>query len=60
MDLSNIKKEILKNHENDLLEQIQINSIIASKKHKFLVWGTIFLILSIFLIIVSILLYIFI
>ncbi len=58
MEINNIEKK-LKNGENDLLEQIKINSIIASKKHKILIWGILFLILSIFSIIIFILFYIF-
>lgn len=61
MKVKNIKKGILKNQENyHLSEQIKINSIIASKKHKILVLGIIFLLLSIFSIVISVLLYIFI
>ena len=55
-----IKEGILKNQENYIIEQIQINSIIATKKHKTLVLGIMFLILSIISIIVSLLLYMFI
>ncbi len=58
MEINNIE-EILKNEESDLLEQIKINSIIASKKHKNLIWGILFLLLSIFSIIIFILFYMF-
>ncbi len=62
MKISNIKKEVLKNKETclRLSEQIKINSIIATKKHKLLNWGILFLILSIFSIIISVLFYMFI
>ncbi|WP_338979140.1 Pycsar system effector family protein [Spiroplasma endosymbiont of Panzeria rudis] len=59
MKPDSIREGILQNKENYLSEQIQINSIIACKKHKMLVLGILFLILSIFSIIISVSLYIF-
>lgn len=56
----NIKKQLLENQEIDLLERIQINSIIASKKHKMIFFGIIFLSLSLISLVVSIFLYVFI
>ncbi len=58
MKPSIIKKTISENQETYLSEQIQINSKIATKKHKMLVCGIIFLILSVVTLIICILFHI--
>lgn len=60
MEVKNIKAEMLQNQENYLSEQIKINSKIATKKHKMLVYGIVFLIFSVLSIVISIVLYMFI
>ncbi len=60
MEVKNIKEEMLQNQENYLSEQIKINSKIATKKHKMLVYGIVFLIFSVLSIVISIVLYMFI
>ncbi|WDA54484.1 MAG: hypothetical protein PPFGHCPK_00931 [Spiroplasma endosymbiont of Drosophila atripex] len=60
MKPDSIKEIILQDQETDLLKRIQINSIIACKKHKMLVLGILFLILSTLSIVTSLLLYMFI
>ncbi|WP_339046050.1 Pycsar system effector family protein [Spiroplasma endosymbiont of Colias croceus] len=60
MKRDSIKEIILQDQETDLLKRIQINSIIACKKHKMLVLGILFLILSTLSIVISLLLYMFI
>ncbi|TLF26245.1 MAG: hypothetical protein FCO83_01890 [Spiroplasma sp. WSS] len=60
MKPDSIKEIILQDQETDLLKRIQINSIIACKKHKMLVLGILFLILSTLSIVIWLLLYMFI
>ncbi|WP_338960074.1 MULTISPECIES: Pycsar system effector family protein [unclassified Spiroplasma] len=60
MKPDSIKEIILQDQETDLLKRIQINSIITCKKHKMLVLGILFLILSTLSIVTSLLLYMFI
>ncbi|WP_338956708.1 Pycsar system effector family protein [Spiroplasma endosymbiont of Tiphia femorata] len=60
MKPDSIKEIILQDQETDLLKWIQINSIIACKKHKMLVLGILFLILSTLSIVISLLFYMFI
>lgn len=54
MKPSLIKKTISESKETYLSEQIQINSIIASKKDKMLVWGITFLILAVVTLIICV------
>ncbi|WP_425381762.1 Pycsar system effector family protein [Spiroplasma endosymbiont of Polydrusus pterygomalis] len=58
MKPSIIKKIISESQETYLSEQIQINAKIAAKKHKMLVCGIIFLILSVITLIICILFHI--
>ncbi len=60
MKVNNIKEKMLQNQENCLSEEIKINSMIATKKHKMLVYGIVFLILSILTILIAALFYVFI